>query len=204
MDLSETNGEIVNENRVRRLSCRNKKEFEIESGGVTRTVKTKKIHWTNEYDNQRDRGCIENMNEKEKRVLGAKCMIKEYIGVVGVLIPLMISDIGVCMLVANAEKSGIDVCMLAANENEKVVDDCMMAANAKDVCTVAALEFEKVIDDCMMAVNAKEVCNVAALEFENGIAVCDVTANAKEVCKLAALMNESVKGAYKVTTPIEC
>jgi len=62
---------------------------------------------------------------------------------------------------------------------------------------------EKVIDDCKMAASAKEVCNEAALGFERGIEVCNSAANAKEVCNLAALMNESVKGACKVATPIE-
>ena len=51
---------------MRRLNGRNENDLEIESRscGVMRTVKTKQIQWADECDNWRDRGCIENVNEK--------------------------------------------------------------------------------------------------------------------------------------------
>ena len=69
-DLNETDGEIANGNRVRRLNGQNEKDLEIESGscGVMRTVEKKQIQWVDECDNWRDRGCIENVNEKVKSV----------------------------------------------------------------------------------------------------------------------------------------
>ena len=68
MDLSESNHEIANGNCLRRSNGRNEKDLEIESGswGVMGTVETKQIQWVDECDNWRDRGCIENVNEKVK------------------------------------------------------------------------------------------------------------------------------------------
>jgi len=98
MDLSETNGEIANGNHVRRSNGRNEKDLEIESGscGAMRTIETKQIQWTDECDNRRDRGCVENLIEKVKCVRGEKDMIEEYFGMFGVvLIPVLISGIDV-------------------------------------------------------------------------------------------------------------
>ena len=63
-NLSETDGEIVNGKRVRRLNDRNEKDYEIESGSCgydVRKYKTKKVPWVNDCDDENVRGCIESM-----------------------------------------------------------------------------------------------------------------------------------------------
>ena len=71
MNLSETNGEIAEGNRVvRRLNSQNEKDFEIESGswGVMRATEKKQINWVFECDIRRKRGCIESTNKNMNRV----------------------------------------------------------------------------------------------------------------------------------------
>ena len=69
-DLNEIDGESANGNCVRRLNGRNEEYLEIDSGSyeVMRMVEMKQIQLAEECDNWRDRGCMENVNEKVKSV----------------------------------------------------------------------------------------------------------------------------------------